>query len=69
LLAERIRHAVRDNAKLLPDGERLTLSLGLVISADGSKGLDRLYAAADAQLYKAKEAGRDRLCAERLSER
>jgi diguanylate cyclase (GGDEF)-like protein/PAS domain S-box-containing protein len=68
LLAERIRNAARDNDKLLPDGERLTLSLGLVVSSEGSDQLDRLYAAADAQLYRAKQAGRDRVCANCLDQ-
>jgi len=67
LLAERIRIAARENTQLLPHGERLTLSLGLVICSEGSKSLDPLYAAADAQLYRAKQAGRDQVCAIRLS--
>jgi diguanylate cyclase (GGDEF)-like protein len=68
LLAERIRIAARENTQLLPHGERLTLSLGLVICSEGSKSLDPLYAAADAQLYRAKQAGRDQVCAIRLSQ-
>ncbi len=66
-LAERIRHAVRESENLLPGGERLTLSLGVVVSSEGSDKLDRLYAAADAQLYRAKQAGRDRVCAAGLT--
>jgi len=40
---------------------RLTVSLGLAMSADGSAQFSELYDAADRSLYLAKRAGRDRL--------
>jgi diguanylate cyclase (GGDEF)-like protein/PAS domain S-box-containing protein len=61
VLAERIRCAVREAEDLLPDAARVTISLGVAVSS-GEMKLEALYAAADAQLYRAKQGGRDRVC-------
>ncbi|MBB5203062.1 diguanylate cyclase (GGDEF)-like protein/PAS domain S-box-containing protein [Inhella inkyongensis] len=61
VLAERVRCAVREAEGLLPDGGRVTISLGVAVT-QGEHKLEALYAAADAQLYRAKQSGRDRVC-------
>lgn len=64
-VAERIRHAVENLA--LPHGasltsDRVTLSVGVASTIpDDSSGHDALIAAADAALYQAKHAGRNRV--------
>jgi len=60
-LAERVRTEVE--ASTLPDGKRITVSLG-VASDDGNAPADRLVAAADTRLYAAKRRGRNRVVAD-----
>ncbi|MES2760089.1 MAG: sensor domain-containing diguanylate cyclase [Pseudomonadota bacterium] len=64
LVAERMRKAVADASVTTPDGEtiRVTISVGLAALAPGSPP-DEALASADAALYQAKEAGRDRVAA------
>jgi diguanylate cyclase (GGDEF)-like protein len=63
-LAERIRLAL--NARALPHAGRgdglghVTVSIGVAASPDGAKTPDALVEAADAALYRAKSAGRNR---------
>lgn len=64
LLAERIRQAIRDTPVLLAPGRevRMTVSLGVAgTDRTGADDPDRLYALADAALYRAKGAGRDQV--------
>jgi diguanylate cyclase (GGDEF)-like protein/PAS domain S-box-containing protein len=63
VLAERIRIAVLGLRDLLPGGGGISCSLGVAVCARGSDRLEQLYARADAQLYRAKQEGRDRVCA------
>lgn len=69
-VAERIRAAVEASEFVLPGGHalRLTISAGVSCAAAGQaeeelkpRG-DRLIAEADVQLYRAKSAGRNRIC-------
>jgi diguanylate cyclase (GGDEF)-like protein len=62
LVAERIREAVKSKAfELRGDARIITVSLGVaVFPAHGGSGR-ALIEAADAALYRAKEAGRDRV--------
>ena len=64
VLAERVRLAVRGLTELLPGGSGISCSLGVAICAQGDDRLEQLYARADAQLYLAKQGGRDRVCCE-----
>lgn len=60
LAAERVRDAVsRETASLLLSGESLTVSAGIAQLAPG-EGCESLVARADAALYRAKSAGRNR---------
>lgn len=61
-LAERVRAALAKRTVEAPNGERLhvTASFG-VAEFDGRGGLSELLAAADAALYRAKRAGKDRV--------
>lgn len=52
------------NAKA--DTPSLTVSMGLVTLQGGEHGAPALVACADAQLYAAKQAGRNRVCATQL---
>ncbi|MFI5932938.1 diguanylate cyclase [Actinoplanes sp. NPDC051494] len=63
LVAERIRTVIltRDWSDIAP-GLRVTLSMGLATTRTGESGTD-LYDRADANLYAAKRAGRNRLAA------
>jgi diguanylate cyclase (GGDEF)-like protein len=65
-LAERMRVALEASKMPLPDGEPVTISLG-VAALDAGKadawGWDRLVQRADRALYKAKKAGRNRVLA------
>jgi diguanylate cyclase (GGDEF)-like protein len=69
VLAERIRRSVAGRVILKGDAEiRLTISIG-VASACGANSPDALIGDADAALYRAKAAGRDRIaCAPERSE-
>ena len=61
-LAERVRAALAERTIEAPNGEplRVTASFG-VAEFDGRGGLSELLAAADAALYRAKRAGKDRV--------
>ena len=61
--AEDLAATVRCRPLPLPDGEQVTISasIGLAHAPQGSSSLRDLYAAADASLYAAKHAGRDRV--------
>lgn len=64
-VAERIRRAIA--AQGLPNAlatpPLLTLCIGIATVIEGDPGAQTLLDQADAQLYKAKQAGRDRVCA------
>ena len=64
-LAERLRATVAEARPVLPGGRRLavTVSIGVSASIDGT--LDERLALADAALYEAKAAGRDRVVSAR----
>jgi diguanylate cyclase (GGDEF)-like protein len=59
-VAERLRAAI---AAAPVAAQRITMSFGVAASRDGEAfDFDALYAQADAALYRAKRAGRDRVC-------
>ncbi|WP_442597257.1 diguanylate cyclase [Parapusillimonas sp. JC17] len=62
-VAERIAHGVADlnlpNASVIPP--HLTLSIGVATILEGDPGAQELFAQADAQLYTAKQLGRNRV--------
>jgi diguanylate cyclase (GGDEF)-like protein len=59
-VAERLRAAI---AAAPVAAQRITMSFGVAASHDGEAfDFDALYAQADAALYRAKRAGRDRVC-------
>jgi diguanylate cyclase (GGDEF)-like protein len=61
-LAERVRYALRDRAILAPDGVRIALTASFGVAAfPEAPSTDELVAAADAALYAAKRAGKDRV--------
>lgn len=64
LLAERMREAVANLQLVNPDTEcgYLTLSIGIATLTEQDYMPDELLAAADARLYQAKHAGRNRVC-------
>jgi diguanylate cyclase (GGDEF)-like protein len=57
-LAEELREAIRAEPIA---GQRVTMSFGVAVSGAGGFALDAQYARADAALYAAKHAGRDRV--------
>jgi diguanylate cyclase (GGDEF)-like protein len=57
-LAEKLREAIRAEPIA---GQRVTMSFGVAVSGAGGFALDAQYARADAALYAAKHAGRDRV--------
>ncbi|WP_155496372.1 GGDEF domain-containing protein, partial [Comamonas testosteroni] len=59
-VAQRIRVGISEAIDALPDGQRVTLSLGIVACPLGSD-LREAVMQADRQLYKAKEQGRDQV--------
>jgi diguanylate cyclase (GGDEF)-like protein len=62
VIAERIR----SNIESLPapaDGSRVTVSIGAALYPDDARDREALFKAADARLYEAKEAGRNRVIA------
>jgi diguanylate cyclase (GGDEF)-like protein len=64
-IAERVRRAIRQAVVHAPDGRevRITVSCGVACGRPaGEGGGQALYAAADAAMYRAKRAGRDRTC-------
>lgn len=62
-VAERLRHELEKIAVPLADQEpvRFTVSIGLVMLANGQQQLDDLLKQADLALYQAKEQGRNRV--------
>lgn len=65
IVAERVRRAVRNAVVRAPDGRevRITISCGVATGRPaGDHGGQAIYAAADAAMYRAKHAGRDRTC-------
>jgi len=58
--AERIRAAVA-RANSGPDGARITISVGIALCPEHGRTREELMAAADAAMYEAKAAGRDRI--------
>ncbi|MDO3385739.1 GGDEF domain-containing protein [Gilvimarinus sp. SDUM040013] len=68
-IAERVRQAIEQDTIHCNDGDELhvTMSLGVsVFSSERNCTPEQLVASADAQLYQAKEAGRNRSCVEKL---
>lgn len=65
-IAERLRKEVEatdfEGGKTQPDG-RVTISLGVTCYSEGLKSADDLVKSADNLLYRAKEEGRNRVCA------
>jgi diguanylate cyclase (GGDEF)-like protein len=57
-LAERLREAIRGEPIA---GRQVTMSFGVAVSGAGGFDLDTQYGRADAALYEAKDAGRDRV--------
>jgi diguanylate cyclase (GGDEF)-like protein len=57
-IAERLRAAVE---AALPGGLNITVSAGVAAAQGASVDYDDLFAAADAALYRAKDAGRNRV--------
>ncbi|MFL6248805.1 MAG: diguanylate cyclase [Thermoanaerobaculia bacterium] len=67
-----IAERVRTNIEALPappDGTTLTVSIGAAVFPDDAKDRDALFQAADARLYEAKNAGRNRVVAGEAVER
>lgn len=67
--ADRLRIAVAA-VKLLPECDRcppVTASIGVATTADGAEHLDCLLQRADRQLYRAKDAGRNCVCADEIA--
>ncbi len=66
-MAEKIRKMVEDeafpNEHTQPNGS-LTISIGVATFPDDAQTVDELIQRADAQLYKAKQTGRNRICVE-----
>jgi diguanylate cyclase (GGDEF)-like protein len=60
ILAERLRHAIAENRRGSDGLPTVTVSLGLAIHHPGDTG-ETLFARADAALYDAKNAGRNRV--------
>ena len=63
-LAERLRRAI-EGADLSAPGETVTISVGVATTPDDGSDLDSLFATADARLYAAKDAGRNRVVGDR----
>lgn len=60
MLADRMRDDIAKAVKL-PDGQSVTVSLG-VASWEEGENLDLVLSRADAELYRAKQSGRNRVC-------
>ena len=63
-MAERLRALVAATPVILPDGQpiAITLSLGVAIFPDDGRAIADILSAADAAMYCAKRAGRNRVC-------
>ncbi len=59
--ARRLLQEVRDTAMEVLDGGSVTVSIGIAALAEGETGIASLLSRADAALYRAKSAGRDRV--------
>jgi diguanylate cyclase (GGDEF)-like protein len=69
-LAERIREALRDRVILSPEGARITVTASFGVASYPYVASEaELVAAADAALYEAKRAGKDRVAAARAPSR
>jgi len=63
LAAERIRRAIEEKSIKVYDEElKVTVSIGVSTYPQDGKGIDRLIDKADSALYKAKQAGRNKVC-------
>jgi diguanylate cyclase (GGDEF)-like protein len=62
VVAERIRAGV-EAIPAPPDGAQVTVSIGAAVYPDDARDREALFQAADARLYQAKEAGRNRVIA------
>jgi diguanylate cyclase (GGDEF)-like protein len=63
--AERLRLAVANTVfELAGERMQITISIGVTVLAPGCESRSALMAAADAALYRAKHAGRNRVCAD-----
>ncbi|WP_353981035.1 diguanylate cyclase [Salinicola endophyticus] len=60
-LAESLRLAVADTELVQPDGQPVTLSIGVSVASGGTLQREALFQAADESLYRAKQKGRDRV--------
>ena len=61
--AERIRKAIEEKSIKVYDEElKVTVSIGVSTYPQDGKGIDRLIDKADLALYKAKQAGRNKVC-------
>ncbi|MFA6218376.1 MAG: GGDEF domain-containing protein [Erythrobacter sp.] len=64
-MAERIRRRFSETAVAgMPSDVRLTASFGVAARIEG-EGYGKLFARADAELYRAKDSGRNRVCCDR----
>lgn len=63
-IASRIRKAVEEHSFLLPDKQKinLTVSIGVAAYTGDSNSAEKLYQKADDALYKAKHEGRNNVC-------
>lgn len=63
VVAEKVRHAIEQDALELSSGElKVTVSVGGCAAAEGLTGVAALVAEADQALYDAKHAGRNQVC-------
>ena len=62
--AERLRHVVEESQVILPDDQQLTITISMGVAVyphDGING-EAVLVAADIAMYRAKHAGRNRVC-------
>jgi diguanylate cyclase len=68
VVAERIRGAIEAHTFVLDDVSiGITISIGVATAPGDGTSLKELVGAADRALYRAKESGRNRVCAARPS--